>query len=352
LWRADPSLRHLCLVARKAQKKIDVLAREGHFLDHLAPIWLKLPEEIRGDFFTHPHFFDRARAQGIAPTDYAKLEEIKKKTLPLSLTASYADMKLSRNLGRLTVITEHGAGQSYLGVKSGSYLRSTDRAGVVAILVPGRYQAKISEEVHPAIPVYPIGVPKLDPWHRKKKDKLPKEAKGVVGFSTHWDCKVCPETRSSLRHFRGALPQMNKRFNLLGHAHPRIAGVMEGLYKKQGIEYVSDFSELVDQAEVYVCDNSSTIFEWASLDRPVVLLNAPWYRRDVEHGLLFWEYRDIGLQVDQPRHLAETIKAALADPPYVAERRRQIIRQVYGACDGRAASRAAKALQEILERWT
>lgn len=338
---------------RKCRKKIDFLALAPHYIDHMAPVWHQLPEELRGTFYASKQILQRAKDQGIKnPKEYDQIKEVSGKTFPLTYTAAYWDMKTSRNLGRLTVITEHGAGQSYEGINNGSYLRSTDRAGVVGILVPGKYQAKVSESVHPAIPAYPVGVPKLDDWHKQKKNKLPKEAKGVVGFSTHWDCKVCPETRSSIRHFRGALPQINKKFPLLGHAHPRIAGVMEALYQKQNIEYVADFSELVERAEVYVCDNSSTIFEWASLDRPVVLLNAPWYRRNVEHGLLFWEFRDIGLQVDHGRQLAQTIKQALADPPHVAERRREIVRQVYGPCDGRAAKRAAEALQEILTAWS
>ena len=335
---------------RQALPKIDFLAREPHFLDHLAPTWHALPENLRGTFYTEKNCLERARAQGIAsPEEYERAKEVSGPDFPLTVTASYWDMKNSRNWGRLTVITEHGAGQSYLGVKSGSYLRSHDRAGVVGVLVPGNYQASVFEEVHPAIPSYPVGVPKLDAWHKDKK--LPREAKGVIAFSTHWDCKVCPETRSSIRHFRRALPELQKKFKLIGHAHPRIAGTMEGIYQKHGIEFVPDFAEVIERAEVYICDNSSTIFEWASLDRPVVLLNAPWYRRNVEHGLLFWEFRDIGVQVDNPRGLSQAIKHALVDPKEIAERRREVVRATYGACDGQAAKRAAAALQDILQRW-
>ena len=336
---------------RKALQKIDFFAREPHFLDHLAPTWHALPENLRGTFYVEKPYLDRAKDLGIQdPRPHDDARQIEGPDFPLTVTASYWDMKVSRNLGRLTVITEHGAGQSYLGVQSGSYLRAKDRAGVVGILVPGEYQADISQQVHPAIPTYAVGVPKLDQLHKDKG--LPKKAKGVVAFSTHWDCKVCPETRSSLRHFRRALPDLDRKFPFIGHAHPRFAGVMEAIYLKHGIEYVPDFSEVIERAEVYICDNSSTIFEWASLDRPVVLLNAPWYRRDVEHGLLFWEFRDIGVQVDQPRELPEAIKRALSDPKEIAERRREIVEQVYGPCDGQAAKRAAAALLDVLERWS
>jgi hypothetical protein len=338
-------------VPRKALKKIDFFAREPQFVDHITPTWHALPPSLRGTFYGEKAVLDRIRAQGVeSPEPYEKAQEVSGPELPLTFTASFWDMRNSRNWGRLTVLTEHGSGQSFLGVKSQSYIRSKDRAGVVGLLLPGTYQERISQEAHPIIPTYVVGCPKLDPWHKDKT--LPKEARGVVAFSTHWDCKVCPETRSSIRHYRTALPLLNKKFKVLGHAHPRIAGVMQALYAKYDIEWVQDFSEVMERAEVYVCDGSSTIYEWASLDRPTVILNAPWYRRDVEHGLLFWEYRDVGVQVDHPRDLPQAIKTALADTEKQKARRREIIADVYGPCDGHAAERAAAALGDILERWS
>ena len=338
-------------MARKAQKKIDFFAREPQFVDHLTPTWHALPLEIRGTFYGEKAVLDRIKEQGVeSPELYEKAQEVSGPELPLTFAASWWDARNSRDWKRLTVITEHGSGQTFQGVNSHSYLNAKDRAGIVAVLVPGTYQEKFSQETHPIIPTYVVGCPKLDRWHKDKT--LPKDARGVVAFSTHWDCKVCPETRTSIRHFRSALPLINKKFKLIGHAHPRIAGVMQALYLKHDIEWVPDFSEVMERAELYICDGSSTIYEWASLDRPTVILNAPWYRRDVEHGLLFWEYRDVGIQVDQPRELPQAIKTALADTDAQKARRHEIISDVYGPCDGQAAKRAAAALQEILTRWS
>ena len=58
-----------------------------------------------------------------------------------------------------------------------------------------------------------------------------------------------------------------------------------------------DFDEVMERSTLYICDNSSTLYEFASTGRPVVVLNAPWFRRDIEHGLRFWEHADVGVSV-------------------------------------------------------
>ena len=99
----------------------------------------------------------------------------------------------------------------------------------------------------------------------------------------------------------GFLAALAERWTVLGHGHPRILDQLMPVYEELGIEPAYTFEEVLDRASVYCCDNSSTLFEFASLDRPVVVLNPPWYRREVEHGLRFWEAATVGVQVgDQP----------------------------------------------------
>ena len=223
-----------------------------------------------------------------------------------------------------------------------------DRAGCVAVFVPGEYHAPKHYARHPAIPVYPIGCPKMD---ERWKDPKPAEEKRTIAFSAHWDCKVAPETRSSFREFKRALPDLKKNFSVIGHAHPRAASHMEKIYAKYGIEFVQDFDEVMDRAGLYITDGSSTLYEFASLDRPVVVLNASFYRRDVEHGLRFWEFADVGLQCDHPIRLVETVQKAFRDLPEVQERRREIIQALYGSRDGNDSQRAAEALMQIHDKW-
>lgn len=323
--------------------RLDFLAREPHFVDHLAPIWRALPEENRGRFYAVETLRNRAAGLGVEITRFEKMAGDN-----LTLAASYLDLKHARAAGRRVVLAEHGAGQSYIGVQSGSYIGAIDRAGCVAVLVPGEMHARRHEATHPAIRAYPIGLPKLDHHHASPKPVK----RGTVAISFHWDCKVCPETRTALRHYRPALEELARNFDLVGHAHPRIATHMHSVYLKHGIRFERDFDALISQGvELYICDNSSTIYEWASLGRPVVVMNAPWYRRNVEHGLRFWSHADVGLQVDRPEDLLGTVRNALKDPPEVAARRAEVMREIYGVCDGRGAEQAAAVLGELLQAW-
>jgi hypothetical protein len=324
---------------------IDFLARESHFADHLIPTWHELPRRLRGTFYVHPEMLEQLSAASIEAVAVEEAPE----SGPLTLVASYRDLKLARGLSRLVVYSEHGAGQSYVGVNSGSYIGACDRAGVVATLVPGQMAADCHRRAHPTIPAYPVGCPKLDVHHRapfRRRGDRP-----VVAISFHWQCRVCKETRGAHSHYRSALPALAERYEMIGHGHPRLLRQISRHYKRAGIEVVEDFAEVIARADVYCIDNSSTMYEWASLDRPVVVLNAPWYRRDVEHGLRFWSHADVGPQAWSPGGLPAAIDEAIADPPEIARRRRDIVSDVYLACDGKAAKRAAAVLADLHKEW-
>jgi hypothetical protein len=276
---------------------IDAVASERHFADHLRPIFDALPAKLRGTFYTGE------RIQ--LPHDDR-----------LALVASYRDLCLARSRRRWCVLSEHGAGQSYLGARSGSYIGASDRRGVLGVLVPGPLQAEAHTASQAAIPAYQTGVPKLDHLH---------SARAVAQLAG------------------------DDRFDLVGHAHPRMLRRIIGDYRRAGIEVVPDFADVIDRADVYVCDNSSTMYEWASLDRPVVVLDGPTYRRHVHHGLRFWSHADLGPRIDQGADLADAILAAVAGEG--AERRRQIVAEVYVATDGKAAKRGVRALREVHREW-
>jgi glycosyltransferase involved in cell wall biosynthesis len=121
---------------------------------------------------------------------------------------------------------------------------------------------------------------------------------------------------------------------------------MKNYYARAGIPVVEEFPDVMRQADVYACDNSSTLYEFASTGRPVVVLNAPWYRRTVEHGLRFWSAANVGVQCDDPADLSSAILRALMDdqPHQVA---REAALDVAYAYRSGAAQRAA----EELEQW-
>jgi UDP-N-acetylglucosamine:LPS N-acetylglucosamine transferase len=158
---------------------------------------------------------------------------------------------------------------------------------------------------------------------------------------------VTPETRPTLNHFTPAFVHLKERFRVLGHGHPRLYGI-ERDYRRAGIEYVPEFADVCRRADVYVCDNSSTLYEFAATGRPVVVLNGPGYRRDVHHGLRFWEAADVGIQVDHPRDLPDAVAEALSDPPKRRRAREAALDLVYAHRSG-AAERAAEAIVAFMD---
>jgi hypothetical protein len=111
-----------------------------------------------------------------------------------------------------------------------------------------------------------------------------------------------------------------RRFTVIGHGHPR-RSELASRYRRAGIEHVASFSEVCRRASIYVADNTSTLFEFAATGRPVVVLNARRYRRDVRHGLRFWDAAGVGPNVDRPRDLPDVVARALEDPPEFREKR-------------------------------
>jgi CDP-Glycerol:Poly(glycerophosphate) glycerophosphotransferase len=305
--------------------KLDAIASEGHFVDHLLPVWLALPEEMRGTFYR------KARAPvGSQPT----------------LVASSGDLNRSRKLGRPTAIMEHGAGQSYGGDRRGAW--SSSYAGgngrdAQLFLHPGPHPAARERARYPEARVEIVGCPKLDSLPRKDRDGPP-----VVAVAFHWDCRISCETRSAAPHFMVPLHTLAKTgIKIIGHGHPRIIEALARHYQRYGIEVVRSFEEVCARADLYVCDNSSSLFEFASTGRPVVVLNPPIYRRNVNHGLRFWDAATVGVQVTPRESLEEAVRQALADLPGQRAAREAALDLVYAFRSG-AAERAAAVLTDWL----
>ena len=344
------------------QPRIDVLAGETQFFDHLYPIWQALPPENRGLIClaqswagSHPPEVLAAYAvrRGCPPEDlFLGARDGKGATAWLSgrrgplVVASVSDGMVSERTGRPVVFCAHGAGQSY-GGRFASYAGGFGGRGNVRLFIcPNRTAAARNEETYHGIPSLSIGCPKLDVWHRKPP---PKPRSKTVALSFHFDVPdVVPETLSAFPHYADCLADLATRFKLIGHGHPLAIPVLRPAYQAAGIEVVDDFEEVVKRARVYCCDNSSTLFEFASLGRPVVVLNAPWYRRDVALGLRFWAAADVGVQCEGSDELPAAIEAAFADPPEQKAKREAAVKLAYASTDGHAAERAAAAILQML----
>lgn len=310
---------------------IDLYASQPHYLDHLAPIWRVLPPELRGDlhYRTTPARWPADR---------------------WVLVGGYADAQ--KAAPRPLVYVEHGAGQSYSGdlraAADPSYSGGQGEAHRTVRLYLAPNQAAADRWRARGRLAVVVGCPKLDPWHRGVRGApMPR----TVAVTFHWPCSLCPEAGTALPHYQPALAAQVARWrangwSVWGHGHPRATTVLRRLWARLAVPWVPDLADVLDGASVLVGDNSSALYEMASLGRPVVCLNAPWYRRDVHHGLRFWSHPP-GVQVDDAEQLAQLDLAVLHHPAADAIRRAAVA-AAYHRTDGLAAERAANAIIECM----
>jgi len=279
----------------------------------------------------HPHYRDH-----VAPI--ARLVNLPP---DVAIMAGYGDLVRARREGyKRFVRIEHGIGQSY-GTTHAHYPGGANHSDVGLFLTPNEHSANRWRKAYPRTRVEVVGSPRLETLPSPPPRVLDGQ-RPVVAISFHYDLYLVPETRSSLPWFAPALPDLAKEFHLIGHSHPRED--LTYTYRRLGIEYVRDFDEVCRRADVYVCDNSSTLYEFASTGRPVVVLNPPWYDRSKDYGLRFWEASHIGYGVEHPDFLDAFVRLALETTVYEREEALDI---VYAYRTG-AAQRAADAINDWL----
>lgn len=288
---------------------IALYASEPHYRAHLEPIAAALDD---AEWVTH-----RQLAKGTGPVVVASLRD--------ALAVPY----------RPVVLVEHGAGQTYGA-------RMAPRDNVRLFICPSDRVAGYGRELYPHAQIAVVGCPRLDRYAGTQPQGT------AVAISFHWPGGATPEAGTAWLHYVDALPALAAAFGeVIGHAHPRMFARAAHAYRRAGIEPVADIDEVFRRSGVYVVDNSSSGWEAMAVGIPVVWLNAPWYRRYIEHGLRFWALADSGVQVDEPGDLVGAVRRGLADAPDQHARREAAVAQVYAHTDGTAATRAAQAIKEL-----
>ena len=309
------------------------LAAEPQYVHHLGPVWAALGADGACWYVTEAarpawaaHGAEAARWQRTAPG-------------PL-VVASAQDHSRARRAGSRVVFLEHGCGQTYGGdprmARHPSYAGGNGRDGAGLILAPNEMAADRWRSRYPGVPVHVIGATRvLNPPEDPRARLL------VVAF--HWNGAM-PELRSAWPHYAPHLARLGLPLAL--HAHPRAASALSRWAERAGVEFIPDLADVARRATVFAVDNSSTLWEMA-VHRPVIALNAPWYRRNVHHGLRFWSHVP-GPQVDDAAGLAREAARLLdlGELPEERERRALVVRSVIPHLDG--AERAARLIAE----WT
>jgi len=338
-------------------KPLDFFARRRHFLDHMAPIWKALGERERGVFYVPESLADHAALRGVAVTLLEGrpddgLNVLVPNGLAPILVSAYGDMQAVKrnNPQRPVLMMEHGVGLTFdhPGYAGGTGMRRS----VKLFLAPNEYIRRKTEKALGPVPQVVIGTPKLDQWGEGGRQKAEGSVrKPVVCVSFHWDGRrVAAEAGNAWEHYKNILPVLAQDggFELIGHGHPKLLEQIAPVYEALGIEVVWDFDEVLARADMYVNDCSSTMYEFLVTGKPVIILNAPWFRRDVKFGIRFWDYTDIGPQVERAEDLPQVISEQLAGGSEAfASSRLKAVRELYPHL-GQSAARAAGALVGFL----
>lgn len=317
---------------------IHAYASRAHYFEHLEPIWDALPDDLRGEVFSPAamNAWGSARPRPVTSADAV-------------LVASFAD---SRKMARARVVyVEHGAGQTYDGDERarahGSYAGGDGHGHTILFLCPREEIAQRWRAAYPSISAVAVGCPKLDRYARNTH-----VGDQTVAFSFHWDNPLCSESRSALPHYRRALRGIIEQFRdlgwrVLGHGHPREMNHLCRMWRDLDVPIVTDQRYVMSHASVFVADNTSALYEAAAVGIPVVCLNAPWYRREIEHGLRFWDAVP-GRQVDDPDALVPAVERAVLRLPHDETERARAVAKAYASVDGQATDRAVAAILEVI----
>lgn len=321
---------------------IDCFGSWRHYVDHLLPIWHALPHETRGTFYAPldvcQWHHDAGLTEGLPD---------RRSSDPV-LVAGFSDAHTVRP--RPVVLVNHGAGQTYAATKGAeSFSGGPGRERVVLHLEPGPLASRASDAAGHAYAE--VGMPLLDPWHHTR----PIPQAGLVVVALHHNGRGTPEQMSAWTHFeRGFKAMVADGLNVVGHGHPRGWERTANRWRQMGVQPVSSFAAVLDSAALLITDISSAGPMFASTGRPVVWISAPWHVSAPESGGRFHDWtravEAVGGHVTDPAELPDVVRRHLARPHVLVEAQRRIVDDVFHACDGHSAQRAAAEIVRVLRR--
>lgn len=256
---------------------------------------------------------------------------------------------------RKLIYVEHGAGQTYndpddpaVATRRG-YPGSDHCDDVGLFLAPNEAVAAKWRARYPDATAVAVGCPALDQWHAEPV--VPTTPRIVLTF--HWPSGHCLEAGTAWPLYQRYIAEqliplaLREGWSVVGTEHPRWQGELIRSWQTMGLSAVK-YETAMETGTLLVADNTSMLPEFASLGRPVLFLDSPEWRRDVEHGGRFWSWPQGQVSCDSPFNLREAVEEAFSDATSVRAARQRMVDDVYVATDGKAAERAADAVVEHL----
>ncbi len=317
------------------------VATQKQYAHHLIPIYKAMPKTARGLFHVPTPLHTWLKNQGIEPCHL----NTNKGTGPL-VTAGICDIETATR--RPIIYVEHGVGMQYANICFAHLPGGHDARDRVNLFLSPSYRCgKIDQEAHPWAQVSIVGCPKMDKYFVTPNVPKPPTT-DYISFSTHWDWPLIPETRSAWPEYRWALKEAARSYKILGHAHPRWGDKIYEDFKGIGLIPCREPNEIFEKSMLHICDNSSLLYEFNLLNRPSVVINSKHYRKNVQHGLRFWDH--IPGCMTENLSLVELIASSLAQKEETEKHRKAIADLTY-VNHGTATQAAVSALLEWQETY-
>jgi len=343
------------MAQRHWARPIDFFARLSNYIDHMAPVYFALDESVRGSFYVPALIHKYALSKGLdavplkSPGVNNKLDVMPPGSGPV-VTSAYGDLQaaLRNDPRRPQIFMQHGIGLTF---PHSAYAGGTGMQRDVSLFLdPNEHTRGLIAKTFPNKAGFVVGTPKMDKISAVSGQRS--AGKPVVCISFHWDgSAIAPEAGNALKHYAEILPLLaeQENFKVIGHGHPRIMGGLDPYYRSVGIEAVWDFEEVIQRADLYVNDCSSTLYEFCVTGKPVIILNAPQFRRRVHTGIRFWKYTDVGPMVDDPGELLSAISGQLSAEGEMqyADARSKAVAELYPYL-GESAKRAASVIESFV----
>lgn len=324
--------------------QIGFLATESYYVDHLVSIWLALPKKARGPFFCSTSASEAVFRYGINHRKVVHLTGNRKQIIrqlkkhrfkgPI-LTASFGNWRMVTAAGFRNPYIPHGQGGPSSGASTNVWETNAEKLDLM--LCPSHYAV-----LPPIVSAVICGQPKLDRWYGYK----PKNQKPILALSFRWR-----DEHSALYHYLPYLKELKGRakeagIDLLGHGHPlKWKDEFLPLWKNLGIPYTPSFEQVLEKADVYAADCSSSSFEFVGLDRPIIFLDCPKYIGETRAPRFTMDRA--GIINKRPIELIDDALKALEDPIEVATMRRDVADILHEGFVGEASRNAADSLLEF-----
>jgi hypothetical protein len=238
-----------------------------------------------------------------------------------------------------------------LGLAKSHYYEAPLETPMDLILVSGALAKSLFNQ-RSVYNVADVGFPKLDPLFN---GSLCKETIcRTNGFSASRPIILYAPTWgrfSSLERIIPGLSKLSGEYTIMVKIHDKTAKIFRRrLGQISGITLVddSDSTPYMFVADLLISDLSSIVFEYALLNRPIILSfpeDDDWKRKVTNPQ--WWR---VGLPLTDLERLPEVVKTALGDEPRIyREFRSQLIAASGICCDGKAALRAAEAIMNRMK---